>query len=69
MARIEMTEKASLLIAEKFHVSIDYSNRLATAALNGIASKGGDPEDWDTIVRVVDVVVKSWIENGYLKIA
>jgi hypothetical protein len=69
MARIEMTGKASLLVAEKFHIPTDYADRLATAALNGIDSKGGDPEDWDTIVKVIDVVVKSWIENGYLKTA
>ena len=64
-----MREKTSLLIAETFHIPLDYANRLATAALNGIDSHGGDPGDWETIVETVNVVVKSWIEHGDLKTA
>jgi hypothetical protein len=66
MANIETKEKTSQLIIKKFHVPPDYAGRLAVAALNGIDSHGGDPEDWETIVRTVDVVVKSWIKLGAL---
>jgi hypothetical protein len=67
MTNIEIREKASLLIAEKFEVASDYADRLAVAALNGIDSHGGNPVDWETIVKTVDVVVKSWIEQGAFK--
>jgi hypothetical protein len=67
MSNIELNEQAAYLIVNRFHVSSDYARRLANAALNAIDSKGGDPSDWETIVRTVDVVVRSWIEHGLLK--
>ena len=67
MTNTEIRDKASLLITEKFNVASDYADRLAVAALNGIDSHGGNPADWETIVKTVDVVVKSSVEQGVLK--
>jgi hypothetical protein len=42
----------------------EYAQRLALGALKGIEAHGGDLEDWETIVKTVNVVVAGWVKNG-----
>lgn len=59
----EIKEKTTAFIQQRFHVSPNYANCLAVAALDGIASHGFDPEDWNTVVETVNVAVASWIKK------
>ena len=63
----DMIARAAALIKGRFHVASDHSTRLAIAALDGIESHGLDPNDWDTVVETVNVVVASWIGAGTLR--
>lgn len=60
----EMIARTAALIEDRFRVAVDYSRRLAIAALDGIESHGLDANDWDTVVETVNVVVASWIGAG-----
>ena len=60
-------ENSIALIQKRFGVSHDYAKRLAIAALDGIESHGGDPQDWNTVLETVNVVVSSWVEHGAFK--
>lgn len=62
----EIEHKTTALIQRRFHVSEDRAQRLAVAALNGIESHGGNPNNWDTVVETVTVVVASWMQSEYL---
>ncbi len=62
----EIEHKTTTLIQRHFHVSEERAQRLAVAALNGIESHGLDPNNWDTVVETVKVVVASWINSEYL---
>ncbi|WP_275260890.1 hypothetical protein [Citrobacter freundii] len=48
-------------------MSDDYALRLAVAALDGIESHGGAPNDLATINETIKVVVASWVKNGALR--
>jgi hypothetical protein len=61
-------DKTKALIIEKFEVSSEYAECLALAALNGIESHGGNPEDWETVKETVRLVVEAWINNGAFRI-
>jgi len=56
--------KTTLLIQQQFYVSEERAQQLAVAALEGIESHGGNPNNWDTIEKTVNVVVASWIKSG-----
>ncbi|WP_152985974.1 hypothetical protein [Burkholderia sp. lig30] len=56
--------RTATLIQERFNISTARSNQLAAKALNGIDAHGLDPDDWDTVVATVDVVVRAWISSG-----
>ncbi len=60
----EIERKTTALIQRRFHVSEEYAQRLAIAALHGMESHGLNPNNWETVVEVVKVVVASWIKNG-----
>lgn len=60
----EVLERTATLIQERFHMSTARSTQLAAEALNGIDMHGLDPDDWDTVVATVDVVVRAWISSG-----
>lgn len=59
--------KTESLIYKRFHTEPAYTHRLAKAALGGIASHGLDANDWNTVIEVVNVAVKSWVADGNLK--
>lgn len=60
---IDIVERTTQLILERFDVSAEYAKRLALGALNGIESHGGDSTDWQSIDNTVRSVVASWVEN------
>lgn len=59
--------KTAALIQRRLNTSNDYAQKLAIAALDGIESHGGNPNDWKTINETVKVVVSSWVKNSALK--
>ena len=61
---LETLRKAATLIHERFDISTTRAEQFAAAALNGIDSHGLDPDDWDTVLATVDVVVRAWIADG-----
>lgn len=63
----EVQARTVALIKKRFHVSDDYALRLAVAALDGIESHGGDPNDLATINETIKVAVASWVKNGALR--
>ncbi len=61
----EIVLKTATLIQQQFHISDEHAQRLAVAALDGLESHGSSANDWGSIVKTVNVVVASWIKNGY----
>ncbi|MBB6201367.1 hypothetical protein [Paraburkholderia fungorum] len=59
----ETLRRTATLIQGRFNVSTARSTQLAAEALNGIDAHGLDPDDWDTVVATVDVVVRAWISS------
>jgi len=59
----ELVEQTAVLIVSKFAVTPDRARRMAERAMDGIDAHGSDPHDWETIQEVVDVVVRSWVEQ------
>lgn len=62
----EIERKTTALIQRRFHVPGEYAQRLAVAALNGIESHGLNPNNRETVVEAVKVVVASWIKSEHL---
>lgn len=62
----EIERSTTMLIQQRFHVPEAHAKRLAVAALNGIESRGGNPNNWDSVTETVKVVVAAWINNGNL---
>lgn len=60
-------KKTAALILQRADVSESRAERLAVEVINGIVSHGLNPENWDTVVETVNVLVAYWIENGYLQ--
>jgi hypothetical protein len=63
----ETLRRTATHIEKRFHVSMARAEQLAVAALDGIDAHGLDPEDWDTVLATVNVVVRSWISNDAAK--
>lgn len=63
----ETLQKTVDLIKQRYHVTDDYALRLATFALDAIDSHGGNPNNFDTVIETVRVVVASWVKKGALK--
>lgn len=63
----QILQKTVALIKQQFHVPDKYAKRLATSALSGIESHGGDPNDFETVKETVRVVVTSWVKDGAFK--
>lgn len=59
----ETLKKTEELIKDRFGVTSEQANNLAMAALSGIWSHGGDPNDFKTITATIEIVVASWINN------
>lgn len=59
----KIIQKTKDAIKLQFGLSSEESLELAIKALHGLDSHGVDCSDWLTVKRVIDVVVKSWIEN------
>jgi hypothetical protein len=57
----ETLQRTAGLIHERFNMSGARSEQLAAEALNGIDAHGLDPDDGNTVVATVDVVVQTWI--------
>jgi len=60
----DLIAKTAALIASRFSVASDRARRLAVSAMDSIDSHGGNPHDWQTIERTVDVVVQVWVREG-----
>lgn len=55
------------VIKNKYSVSDDIALKYAHMTLNALESHGGSREDFYATLKVVDVVVKSWLESdGYI---
>lgn len=52
------------LIKDKYPVGDNTALKYANMALNALESHGGSVTDFPSIIRVIDVVVKSWLEKG-----
>ncbi len=59
----ELLKKTKILIQEKYLVNEENSIRYAELALDGLFSHGGNPNDYSSVVKAVDVVVQSWIDE------
>ncbi|MCE9544065.1 MAG: hypothetical protein K8T25_00855 [Planctomycetia bacterium] len=59
----ELVERTANLIVSKFDVPPERAGRMAERAMDGIDAHGLDPHDWETIQEVIEVVVRSWVEN------
>jgi hypothetical protein len=56
-------QRTATLIHKRFHTSTERSKELAAQALDGIDAHGLDPDDWQTVVATVNVVVRAWISS------
>lgn len=56
-------QRTATLIQERFHTSTERSKELAAQLLDGIDAHGLDPDDWETVVATVNVVVRAWISS------
>jgi len=60
----ELVIKYKIKIMSKYHLDSNHAENLAIEAIHGLESHGGSVSDEVSMNRVIDVVVKSWIENG-----
>lgn len=51
------------LIKDKYSVSEDTAWKYAKLALDALESHGGTRTDFNSVIEIVDVVVKSWLES------
>jgi len=58
-----MLQRTATLIQQRFHTPTERSRELAAQALDGIDAHGLDPDDWETVVTTVNVVVRAWISS------
>jgi hypothetical protein len=59
--------KYSQLISKKFDIDTDKATKLAIEAVSAYEAHGGCSNDYDGMMKVINVVVRSWInkENKY----
>lgn len=60
----DILAKISEHIAKRFHVSQHRADQLAQNAATAMEAHGVSLDDWDTVTKVIEVVVKNWIRNG-----
>lgn len=63
----DVLEKAISLIKQKYFIDESKAKEYATKAIEGLISHVGNPNDIYSLTRVVDIVVKSWIEDDMIK--
>lgn len=54
-------------IAKRFHVPKDRADQLALNAATAMEAHGISLDDWDTVTKTIEVVVKDWIRKGIAK--
>jgi len=59
--------KISEHIAKRFHLPKDRADQLALNAATAMEAHGISLNDWDTVTKTIEVVVKDWIRNGIAK--
>jgi hypothetical protein len=59
----EILNKTKVLIQEKYLVSEESAIKYAKWALDALVSHGGSPNDFSSVIKVIEVVVKSWIDE------
>ena len=55
--------KYSQLISKKYDLDIDKATKLAIEAVSAYEAHGGSSSDYDGMIKVINVVVKSWIDQ------
>lgn len=59
----DIISKTMELIKTKYSVSDDIAWKYAEKALDSLESHGGTRTDFSSVIKVVEVVVKDWLEN------
>jgi len=62
----DILSKTTKLIQDKYSVDAKSALKYAELALSVLESHGGTSTDFPGVIKVVDVVVKSWLENDGL---
>lgn len=59
----EIVNIAKNIIIQRFSISDELAEQYAIQAIEALISHGGDPKNFESIISVIEVVVKSWIEE------
>lgn len=62
----DILSKTTKLIQDKYSVDDDSALKYSELALSALESHGGTSTNFPSIIKAVDVVVKSWLENDGL---